>query len=367
MTHTNTERAPIPTMRYRVDPQSLPHDAQQALMVWALHRCKQQGIERVAIYPAGQHTRRLDPPIFNTCGVRLAAVLDDNQTPDTLGMRVLHPDQCPSEVQAIVISSDTYEQQCAARVAGLGFRVVRPYCVLACEHEQAREAYHQRQLERLLDTWSGKLNLGCGEFPIPGWTNIDGGDGSRYDTPSHPDVIRMDVFDAMNALPDGSCDLITSEHFYEHFDLDQGHAMAVQWARLLRPGGIVRVVTPHIKIEAQILLGQHEIAGTQPYLRHKRRWLGDRHTQEAQRFVTQGMLFNFGCRLDGHRFIYDFTTLKAQLESVGLTDVRRFSFGQSQHPELRGIDRHDGGETGGQWARSIQLVVEAMKPKTDQR
>lgn len=352
----------IPTLRYRVDPQSLPHEAQQALVISSLHHCRLQGIERVAIYPAGQHTRRLDPSIFNACGVQLVAVLDDHPHGTIFGIEVAHPSKCPKQAQVVVISSDCYEQQCFEQIVGMGFRAVRPYRVLADGHELDQAPDYQRQLDRLQNNWTGKLNLGCGENPVPGWTNIDGGDGNRYDAPQHPDVIRMDVFDAMRALPDVSCDFITSEHFYEHFSLEQGHSMAREWARLLRPGGTVRVVTPDLRIEAAILLGQHEVAGSEEYLRHKRRWLNDRHASEAQRFLTQAMLFNFGLRLDGHQFIYDFQTLRAQLESVGLVDVQRQEFGHSQHPELDGIDSHDGGVTGGEWVKSIQLIVEASKP-----
>ncbi|MBW4441669.1 MAG: hypothetical protein KME10_10620 [Plectolyngbya sp. WJT66-NPBG17] len=43
----------------------------------------------------------------------------------------------------------------------------------------------------------------------------------------------------------------------------------------------------------------------------------------------------------------------------GLTGSAQF--GQSVHPELGGIDHHDGGETGRHWVPQIVLTVEATK------
>jgi hypothetical protein len=73
------------------------------------------------------------------------------------------------------------------------------------------------------------------------------------------------------------------------------------------------------------------------------------------------MLLNFGTRLDGHQFLYDEETLRAQLLAAGFTDVVRRPFGHSEHDDLRGIEHHDGGATGGAWTHEVQLVVEARR------
>ncbi|MFN9976710.1 MAG: hypothetical protein ACK58T_43090, partial [Phycisphaerae bacterium] len=121
------------------------------------------------------------------------------------------------------------------------------------------------------------------------------------------------------------------EHFYEHFTLDDGFRIACEWARILKPGGIVRLATPDLAQEARIYLGQQQPADRETFLRHKRRWLGDRHHAESRRFLTPAMLFNFGTRLDGHQFIYDFETLQQQMHAAGFNPVTRESFGRSRH------------------------------------
>jgi len=42
-------------------------------------------------------------------------------------------------------------------------------------------------------------------------------------------------------------------------------------------------------------------------------------------------------------------------------DVERAEYGRSRHEFLRGIDRHDGGETGKSWIPGLALIVEGTK------
>ena len=293
----------------------------------------------------------------------LCAVLDDEQTGSLFGLSICGLDACPADIDAILISTDQFEYACYVRALETKLPLVRVYELLECPRSLKQKEEYHATMQRLRDSFTGKLNLGCGENALDGWTNIDGGDAVRYAAPEHDQVLRLDVFDALDALEDDSCDVIASEHFYEHFTLDDGYLMACAWHRVLRPGGVVRVVTPDLEMEAKILLGIHKPEPAELYAKHKARWLDHRHRSEAQRFLTPGMLLNFGMRLDGHLFVYDFDTLKAQLESAGFEDVRRCRFGESEHPDLAGIDKHDGGVTGGEWAKDIQLVVEAKKPK----
>lgn len=350
---------------YRVDPAILPPDVQRDLIARCLRACRDRGLTRAVVYPAGGHSERLGVEPFERAGVMLDGYADDSRAGRLHDRPIHHPDALPPGPQFVLISSDSIEHHCAARARVWadvrGIEVVRPYSIFDREGaEQARSA-RERAIARLLCESNGKLNFGCGSNPLPGWTNIDGGDGTWWSAPELPAVIPLDAFDALAALPDRSCTRVYSEHFYEHFTLDDGHRMAREWARLLVPGGLVRIVMPDLERESRMYLGEQLPTTADRLDRHKRRWLGIRHRAEAQRFLTPAMLFNFGMRLDGHQFIYDFPTAKAQLESAGFVNVVRCRFGESRHPDLRGIDHHLGGETGGEWTKEIQLVVEATR------
>jgi predicted SAM-dependent methyltransferase len=343
---------------YQTEPKNLPIKARWVLFEAVLRSCAENGWKRIALFPAGRQSERLDLDVLRKHGLELVAVLDDVKTGHMHGIAISKIEDRIDDLDAVVIYSDNYEQECAHRARGFGVPVLCPYQVL----QVARRKPEGELVDRFVSAFTGKLNLGCGTHPLKGWSNVDGGDNAWYYGSELEEVVELDAFDALASLPDCSCDYITSEHFYEHFTLDEGFKMAQEWARVLRPGGVVRVVNPDLEKEARIYLGDLKATSAEQFDRHKRRWLNLRHKNEVDRFLTPAMLFNFGMRLDGHLFLYDFETLKAQLEAVGLVGVTRCKFGQSEHDALRGIDQHDGAETGGDWIKAIQLVVEASKP-----
>jgi hypothetical protein len=225
---------------------------------------------------------------------------------------------------------------------------------------------HRRggEVARLRASGSRKLNLGAGGFPLEGWINVDGGDGRHYDAPEDPRVIRLDVFEALAALPDGSMDFIASEQFFEHFTRQEGLAMAREFRRVLSPAGVLRIQVPDL--ESVVALYRNELAfadwGT-VQLPHRLRHVGETRDPYGRlapgEAFTPAIMINNGFHMDGHRFLYDFATLAQTLRLAGFAKVVRAAFGESAHAALRGIDRHDGGSTGAAWVPRVALVVEA--------
>ncbi|MBX3358383.1 MAG: methyltransferase domain-containing protein [Phycisphaeraceae bacterium] len=239
--------------------------------------------------------------------------------------------------------------------------------VTALQAPATSAARVERETARLLASSLDKLNFGCGTFPLAGWTNIDNGDGEWYVAPAvdsaKEPVVALDIFEALAALPDRCASCVYSEHVFEHFTLQQGHEILRQWARILRPGGVVRVVTPDLEAEARIYLRQLNPAPDEVIDAHRLRWLDTRYAFQPGEKLTRAMVLNHGMWLDGHKFVYDFETIGQSLRLAGFDSVVRARFGESRHAELRGIDKHDGGETGRAWIPSIALVVEATRPQ----
>ena len=230
------------------------------------------------------------------------------------------------------------------------------------EERRLRPPTPSDEIERLKATFTGRLNLGCGDKPLDGWTNVDGGDGEWYDAPPDERVIALDAFVAMAALPSGSADFVYSEHFFEHFTVDEGRRLLAEWRRILKPGGVVRVVTPDLEREARLYLGLDRPATDEAIQAHRRGWLGTRYRFLPGETLTRGTVLNQGMRLDGHKFVYDEQTARQAFELAGFAGVRRCRFGESPVDALRGIDRHDGGPTGRGWIPGMALVLEAVRP-----
>ena len=103
-----------------------------------------------------------------------------------------------------------------------------------------------------------KLNIVCGTSGIEGWVNIDNSPsillsrlpfGRRiFRTPDWPrDVRRADVRKRI-PFPDSSVSCIYSSHAFECFSYEESVAVARECFRVLRPGGILRIVVPDLGI-----------------------------------------------------------------------------------------------------------------------
>lgn len=81
-----------------------------------------------------------------------------------------------------------------------------------------------------------KLNLGCNEFLIEGYTNID-----LY----HP---KADVKADVRNLPykDEEVDEILASHLIEHFDFKEAYAVLREWNRTLKKDGLITIETPDL-------------------------------------------------------------------------------------------------------------------------
>jgi GT2 family glycosyltransferase/predicted SAM-dependent methyltransferase len=165
-----------------------------------------------------------------------------------------------------------------------------------------------------------KLHVGCGQNYLPGWINIDLNPSSKAD-------LVWDVTQRL-AFDDNSISLIHSEDFIEHISLEAGKNFFRECLRILRPGGVMRVLTPNLLVFARCYLERD--AGSM-------KWYADNFGVR-----TYAEMFNFGMRMGGHTFLYDEETLDMVLREVGF-EVIPTSFNQSCHPSLCNLDiRGDG-------------------------
>jgi predicted SAM-dependent methyltransferase len=86
---------------------------------------------------------------------------------------------------------------------------------------------------------SKKLNLGCGTRYRSDWVNID-------IAPVSTDVARVDI---KSRLPfeNASFDAVYHSHVLEHLSPDEGTQLIRECARILKPGGILRIAVPDLE------------------------------------------------------------------------------------------------------------------------
>lgn len=176
-----------------------------------------------------------------------------------------------------------------------------------------------------------RLHVGSGGHRIEGWINLD------IDAAGGVDLVA----DATRPLPlrSQSLDLIHSEDVIEHLHQDAGRAFLRDCYRVLKEGGVMRLVTPDL----QLLIRRIYIDRNESHLRWCGAFLEAEGPCEA---------LNMHLRMNGeHRFLYDEETLTRVLREIGF-NVRSVRFNQSRIPELRYLDLRDFG---------LNLFVECTK------
>jgi predicted SAM-dependent methyltransferase len=107
-----------------------------------------------------------------------------------------------------------------------------------------------------------KLNLGCGDVAPPEWVNVDFAIGARLRkipfigmlsrrflrSDWNPSIVVHDLRTRF-PWPDSSVDIVYSSHSLEHLTRRDGERFMRETFRVLRVGGIVRIVVPDLKRE----------------------------------------------------------------------------------------------------------------------
>ena len=167
-----------------------------------------------------------------------------------------------------------------------------------------------------------KIHFGSGAHRLNGWINVD------LNFRCHPDVI-LDVGKCI-PVPDASVDHIFSEDLIEHLEYKDDKFFIQECYRILKPGGIMRILTPNL--EAIVRQYVDRDVGTL-------NWYDKEYGCR-----TFGEMLNAAMRGMGHRFIYDEETLRLALEEAGFK-VQQQSYNKSYSPHLCGLDIRGSGSS----------------------
>lgn len=171
-----------------------------------------------------------------------------------------------------------------------------------------------------------KLQIGAGANHLEGWLNTDVLPHSR-DT-AFLDVRRRFPFD------DQTFDYVFSEHVIEHVNFDDGRHMLREIARVLKPGGHVRIVTPDLAALIK-LYGPNKDEIQERYIR----FITDRFMPDLHRY-RDVFVINECVRFSGHQFIYDAPTFEEAMKESGFVGVRSVDVMKSDIPVFNDLASH---------------------------
>jgi predicted SAM-dependent methyltransferase len=223
---------------------------------------------------------------------------------------------------------------------------------------------------------SDLLNLGCGARTHPSWTNVDF-------SADPPGVLGHDLREPLPFAPQ-SFVAVYASHVLEHFSHDFAPVFLAECRRLLKPGGIVRIVVPDLETIVRLYLQHLEgaLAGdAQAARRHEwmtielldqmtrergggemgQYWMRQRLPEEEfvlgrmgwefRRFreqlrarpdgmppapapLTARQKFDFRESGEVHKWMYDRFSLRVLLEQAGFSDCQVCRAGESRIPSF---------------------------------
>jgi predicted SAM-dependent methyltransferase len=210
-----------------------------------------------------------------------------------------------------------------------------------------------------------RLHLGCGSTVVPGWENVDkspsitlarfprlrrGLAAARVLTSEQASavfpsgIVRADVRRGL-PYPARSARCVYSSHMIEHMARWQGLALVRECARVLEPGGILRLATPDLAdlVDAyRRACGGDDSAAADTLMSGLGTFAerpGPRIATILQRVFTAP-----------HQWLYDDASLTQLLHEGGFVDVQRRSFRDSEMPDIELLEH-----------RAQSLFVEARR------
>ena len=176
-----------------------------------------------------------------------------------------------------------------------------------------------------------KLHLGCGKRHIPGFVHIDAVD--------YPHVDHVATIDNLGFLGDGSVDLIYNCHVLEHFRRRDVKRVLVEWLRVLKPGGTLRLSVPDFARLCDV------------YQR-----TGDLELVIGPIFGRQDYLYNI------HYNMFDEASLTRQLLEAGYTAAHRYDWRATDHAHIDDFAQAYIPHMDREHGTLISLNMEARKP-----
>jgi predicted SAM-dependent methyltransferase len=208
-----------------------------------------------------------------------------------------------------------------------------------------------------------RLNLGCGPNPPSGWVNLDGswnawffnhphlrrvlvtvGLISGHETQWH---VRPVVHDLKKPLPfkGNTFSCIYASHVLEHLYLVEGQSLLSECKRVLKPGGVLRLVVPDLHSMVVEYMqrrsdGTTAVCGDKSAADHLNERLGFRSAVPPKgKFLTK--FYATWKDFHSHKWMYDSDSLVRYLKLAGFQQVSEKKFLSSEIPGIEEVEREE--------------------------
>jgi ubiquinone/menaquinone biosynthesis C-methylase UbiE len=198
-----------------------------------------------------------------------------------------------------------------------------------------------------------RLNLGCGLQAPPGWVNVDGSWNARLakfpalrkllaaaglvarDKADIPWSASIYIHDVRKPLPfaNNSASVVFASHVLEHLYHDEAQQLLSESFRVLRSGGIVRIIVPDLETIIQEYNGQQPFGAPSPQdlAKPAADRLNERLLMRSSISPRRTLYWLYDSWNDfhSHKWMYDVTSLTNLMRSAGFANLQRKTAGES--------------------------------------
>jgi len=189
------------------------------------------------------------------------------------------------------------------------------------------------------------VQYGCGHHAPVEWLNFDASPTlrwerlpllGRYTKNQHrfPESVRFGDIVTGLPTPDASCVGVYASHILEHLALNDFHTALRNTRKLLKPGGIFRLVVPDLEQAARnylLKLDERDAAANFGFLTAT--CLG---VTEKERGPLKAIWR--GLRTSAHLWMWDELSMTNALRQHGFSQIRKCQFGDCKDPMFRLVE-----------------------------
>jgi predicted SAM-dependent methyltransferase len=226
-----------------------------------------------------------------------------------------------------------------------------------------------------------RLNLGCGLQTPEGWINVDGSWNARLakhpflrrlltsmhflakDKSEIPWSSKVFIHDIRKPLPfpDGSASAIYASHVLEHLYHEDAKRLIREAFRVLRSGGVLRVVVPDLSAIVQEYLGGRpfgqlsgEFGSLNPADRVNHRLLMHWPTPASGNLIYR--IYSSWHDFHTHKWMYDSDSLVALFQAAGFAEAERKGCRESRIEDVDKVEEES------RILNGAGVCVEGVKP-----
>ena len=193
-----------------------------------------------------------------------------------------------------------------------------------------------------------KLNLGCGSVRPIGWINTDSSlnaniqkipfIGKQIAKIFNPVEYESENFVYMNLnkrwnFANDSIDIVYASHLFEHLTLKSADLFLKEAYRVLKPGGVIRVVVPDLFKICKKYISEYEQNSFEEESTKFIMWAINMH-REGQ-YGNVGFFKKLILEWQGyphqHKFMYDEKSLAKKFEEYSFKNILSLTYGKSEY------------------------------------